>query len=326
MSRIRRLNYFDIVKIQKMISYLNDEGIGLTKSLQAEVLAKVQGLLPLRFSFLPESFVLCNKKEILGLITVIPTYGNPYKVNISRLVFSENMYDVGKQLVEFVIAKFGAKGAVSYSVLINENDDELMQLFTDGCGFRQCSGEVLWRIDITRISGQDMSFRTAQNSDAKQIATLYNGELQTIYKPSLIRKKGEFKEPFFEGFSKFYKNRYVLEDSATKRIVSYLSITTGDNRNFILDIFLNEGYNFNVEDIINFAVNKISEYKSNFSLFIKQRKYTKNSENLESYLRQKGFSPIQNQHVLIKDYYRPVKQESFVKVFSLGETVSFLTE
>ena len=328
MTRIRHLRYLDIGKIKKMVSYLNDEGLEITKSLEAEILAKVQNLLPLRFNFFPESFVLTDKNKILGLITVAPTSGNPYKINITRLVFAQNMYDVGRQLVEFIIAKFGAKGAVAFSVMINENDDELMNLFINGCGFRQCSVEVLWRFDKSKIDTNTIkiNFRKAQNNDSKQIAALFNGELKSVYKPSLLRKKNEFKEPFFEGFSKFYKTRYVLEEPSDNRIIAYISITTSDNRNFILDICANDGYSIDYSYIMNFAVNDIRKYKSDFSIFVKQKKYSKNSENLEKFLQAQNASPIQTQHVLIKDYYKSVKQESFVQVFSLGEKLSLTME
>src|SRR5574344_1593289 len=115
MAKIRRLNCFDIPKLKKMISYLGDvDEDEFTKSLWNEILLEAQNLLPLDFSFLPESFVLVDEKEILGLITVTPTAGNPYKINISRLIFSNNLYEIGKQLVEFIIARFGSKGATSF--------------------------------------------------------------------------------------------------------------------------------------------------------------------------------------------------------------------
>ena len=62
-----------------------------------------------------------SDKEILGLITVVPTMGNPYKINISRLIFGNNYYEAGQQLVEFVIARYGARGAVSFCVMVDDH-------------------------------------------------------------------------------------------------------------------------------------------------------------------------------------------------------------
>lgn len=319
MARIRRLNCFDIPKIKRMISYLGDvDEAKFAKALWHEILLEAQNFLPLKYSFLPESFVLVEKDEILGLITVNPTLGNPFKINISRLLFLKNMFDVGKQLVEFIVARFGAKGALSFNVMTDENDDELMKLFIEGCDFRQCSKEVLWRINTENLKRNiNTSFRHAQNSDSKYIARLFNGEIQSLYRPSLERIKEEFKEPFFEGFNPDYKNRYVLEEPVHHRIIAYLSITTGDNLNFIMDLCLNDGYEFDYDEIFSFAVSQIKQKK--YYIFVKQKKYSKNSEKLEEYFKSHSFELVQSRHLLIRDYYKPVKQNEGVQVFLFGE-------
>ena len=46
----------------------------------------------------------------------------------------------------------------------------------------------------------------------------------------------------------------------------------------------------------------------------------KNSEELENYLKEQNYTPIQTQQILVKDCYKTVKQESTDwKVFLLGE-------
>lgn len=264
MTLIRRLNCFDAPKIKKMISYLGDNE-KISKTLSNEAFGLIYGLLPLKYKFLPESYILLEKKEILGLITVVPTSGNPYKINITRLIFQQNMYDVGKRLVEFVIARFGAKGAASFKVTVDQSHDELLNLFMQGCGFRQCSFENLWKLDNFKPkTNAKANFRYCQNSDSKQVAQLYNNELKNLYKPSLQRLKTEYKEPVFEGLTNFYKNRYVLEEPSNHRIIAYLSITTSDNLNFIIDMSVNDAYNIPYDEIINFALGEISRRKTKF--------------------------------------------------------------
>lgn len=305
-----------------MTEYLgSDDSDRFTKDLQTEAVRMLHAHFPLKYKFLPESYVLLEKNEILGLITVMPTMGNPYKIVITRLIFQNNLYDVGKQLVEFVIAKYGAMGAVSFSVTIDNSHDELFRLFMEGCGFRHCSCENLWKIE--NFNPQDYvpaHFRVCQNSDAKAVSDLYNSELTSLYKPALLRIKTEYKEPFFAGITNFYKNRYVLEESAHKRIIAYLSITTTDNTNFILDLISNDGYNISYDEVLSFAYREIAERKSHFYIFFKQKKYTITSEKFEQYLHSKNFNCIQTQNVLVKDFYRPVKQsENVLKVFLFGE-------
>lgn len=320
MTVIRRLTCFDAPKIKKMISYLGDNE-RFSKAISAEAFALLHGVLPLKYKFLPESYILLERKEILGLITLVPTNGNPYKINITRLIFQQNMYDVGKQLVEFAIAKYGAKGAISFNVTVDQSHNELMDLFINGCNFRQCSYENLWKLDnFSPKTKEKASFRPCQNNDAKSVSRLYNSELKSLYRPSLERLKTEYKEPFFSGFTNYYKNRYVLEEPEKERIIAYLSITTGDNYNFVIDMSYNDAYNIQFDEIINFALSEISYRKSHFCAFLKHRQYTKNADNLEKYLHERNLNCVQTQCVLIKDYYKQIKQpENILQVFQFGE-------
>lgn len=322
MMRIKRINCFDIPKIRKMTEYLgSDDSDRFTKDLQNELVRTIHHNVPLKYKFLPESYIMIEKNEILGLITVVPTLGNPYKIMITRLIFQNNLYDVGKRLVDFVIARYGAQGAVSFSVVIDNSHEELFQLFLNECGFRHCSCENLWKIE--NFNPKDYppaNFRVCQNSDAKSVSDLYNSELNSLYKPALLRIKTEFKEPFFNGITNFYKNRYVLEEPVHNRIIAYLSITTTDNMNFILDLSVNGGYEFSYDEILSFAYQEISLHKTNFYVFVKQKKYTNTSEKFEEYLHSKNFNCIQTQNMLVKDFYRPIKQsENVLKVFLFGE-------
>ncbi len=317
--QIRRLTYFDYTKIKRLVSYLcTDENDKLAKSITEEPLGLLNAMLPLKMKFKSESFILIDQNEILGLITTARTPGNPYKINITRLIFKENLYDVGKQLIEFVIHKFGGKGATSFMVTIDECHDELFNLFINGCGFRQCASETLWKIDKLIPKKSDFSWRYAQNSDAKNIAELYNAEVINIYKPSLTRHEKEFQEPFFSGLNDYYKNRYVIEEN--KKILGYFSITTSDNLNYILDITTNSGYNFDYSEIVNVMLCEIARKKRAFYPLIKQKKYIKDTERFELFLKEKNCHPIQTQQILVKDFYKPVKQESANwNVFLLGE-------
>jgi len=319
MIKIRRLTYFDYPKLKKLISYLSsDENDRLAKSLMEEPVGIINALLPLSMKFKSESFILIDKQEILGLITILRTPGNPYKISITRLIFKENFYDVGKQLVDFVVQKYGAKGATTFNVTIDECHDELFNLFINSCGFRQCASETLWKIDKPTPELSSLKWRYAQSSDSKNLAQFYNSELINIYKPSLERNKKEFEEPFFKGFIDYYKTRYLIEEN--NRIIGYFSTTTSDNLNYILEITTASGYDLNYEDIINVMLCEIAQKKKAFYPIIKQKKYSKNSEKFEQYLKEKNCQPIQTRQILVKDFYRQVREESSAwNVFLLGE-------
>ena len=310
MVRIRKASYFDKNKLKKMISFLSSDAINYyTKVFMNFPFNEIHDLLPLNLKFLPESYVIQEGKDIIGMITVTPTPGNPYKLVISRLFLEHNYYNAGKQLIEFVISKYGAKGANTFVATIDDSYDELLNLFVEGCGFRQCSSEQLWKMESIRFSKDNESFiRPFKNSDAQAVAMLFNDSVITHFKHTVSRTKSEYLEPFFKGLINYSKFKYVIEDETLKTVKAYFSVITNDNLNYILDVTTSPWYDCSWEDILNFTICQISKRKKEFYLFVKVKKYTTTSESFEQYLTEKGFKCIQNQLVLVKDFYKLIKE------------------
>lgn len=310
MVRIRKANYLDKFKLKKMISFLSTDVINhYTKVFMNFPFNFFHDLLPLRSKFLPESYVIEENKDIIGMVTVSPSAGNPYKLTISRLFLERDYFNAGKQLIEFVISKYGAKGASTFISTIDDSYDELLHLFVDGCGFRQCSCEQLWKMDTIRFTKTDNSFiRPFKNSDSQAAAMLFNDSVITHFKHSISRTKNEYTEQLFKGLSDNCKFKYVIEDEELKTLKAYFSISTTDNLNYILDVTSSAWYDCSWEDILSFTVNQISHRQKEFYLFVKVKKFTTTSEGFEKYLVEKGFKCIQNQLILVKDFYKLIKE------------------
>ena len=310
MSRIRKARYFDKYNLKKMISFLSTDVINqYTKGFMNFPFNTFHDYLPLKLKFLPESHVLVDKNEIIGMITVSPTIGNPYKLSISRLFLEQNYFNAGKQLVEFVIAKYGAKGATTFLVSIDDSYPELLTLFSEGCGFRQCSSQQIWKMDTLRFSKQENTFfRPFKNSDAQAVAMLFNDSVINHFKHSIYKTKNEYSDPLFSGLRTAYKLKYVVEDPKMKTIQSYFSLTTTDNINYVLNITDSPWYDCSYEDILDFTVNQISKRQKDFQLFVKVKKYTTTAEKFEKFLTEKEFKCVQNHVILVKDFYKIIKE------------------
>lgn len=321
MVRIRKAGYFDKLKLEKMISFLSSDAINqYTKVFMNFPFNVLHDFLPLNYKFLPESYVIEENKEIIGMVTLSPTIGNPTKLVISRLFLEHNYYSAGKQLIEYVIAKYGAKGAGTFLVTIDDSHEELLQLFTEGCGFRHCSSEQLWKMDSIRFSKESNTFfRPFKNSDAQAVAMIFNDSIITHFKHSIARTKDEYLEPFFKGLENNYKFKYVIEDENLKTVKAYLSLSTSDNINYILDVTTSPWYECSWEDILSFAINEISRRKKDFYLFVRVKKYTTTSESFENFLKEKEFRCIQNQLVLIKDFYKLIEEQSSQRIILFNE-------
>lgn len=308
MVRIRKANYFDKFKLKKMISFLKSDAINhYTKGFINFPFTLLHDLLPLQFKFLPESYVIEENQDVIGMVTVLPVPGNPLKLGISKLFLEHDYFNSGKQLIEYIISNYGAKGVGTFVAKVDDSYDDLLHLFADGCGFRQCSSEQLWKMDKLRVSNTDNTFfRPFKNSDAQSVAMLFNDSVITHFKYSISRTKDEYIDPFFKGL-RDYKFKYVIEDENLKTLKAYFSVTTSDNLNYILDVTTSPWHEYSWDDILNFTIDQITKRQKEFNLFVKVKKYTTTAESFENYLKEKEFNCVQNQLVLVKDFYKVIK-------------------
>lgn len=308
MTKIRKTNYFDKFKIKKMISYLNPDVVKhYTKIFRYFPFAHLHSFLPLCFKFLPESYVIEDKHEILGLIALSPAHANPFKQTISRLFLDKEYFTVGKQLVDFVVARYGSKGAYLFQSIVDTSNDELLELFTKGCGFRNCSTKELWLLpsDLEIKSSRTSFIRPFHNRDAKAVVELYNDSLIQHFKSSLSKNKDEYTDPPFKSLDDYFMLKYVIEHN--RQVIAFFSVMSNDNENFIITITKSMWYEINLEDIIQFCQREVSKRKKNYSLYVKVQRYKQNIDDVEQYLNSVGATCSQSQVILVKDFYRRIK-------------------
>lgn len=317
MLNIRRLSLFDKQKIKDIIKsngYKNDFRYPMLK----ELFCFAQAFLPLKMKLMSETFVCTDNGDLKGVISVKAVRGNPNRINILQLIFANDDYTTGKELVNFVVKHYGKLGATVFKVVINDEQKNLEDLFMHGCGFRCGSWENLWDLtpDLERFKEfNDINYSQMTDSYAPHVAELINSELLPYYKPALERNPNEFKPPVIEFFSNTNKSAYVKHFG--KNICAYFSIRTSDNKNFVLIPYRNSGYEVSYDEIIAFAVKTISKFRmSDFNLYLCQQKNLKFSEELEKYLHSHKYNCVNTSHVLIKEFYTPVKQEYQSFVFS----------
>jgi hypothetical protein len=273
--------------------------------------------LPLRLKCLSESYVSIESKQISGMISLKAQPGNPHSWNINKLFLDKNSYDAGRQLIDYAIAKYGAMGANTFTVRIDSAFDELMELFAKGCGFRMCSSEQLWEMrqgktdeEIRKINAG--FFRPFKNSDAEAVKNIYNDNIFPHFRFSLAKTRKEFNNIVFSGLNKTCYFRYVLEEQNSNK--GYFSIQTDDNKNFVMDIDIIQGYDCCFSDVINFALSQIKMRRKSFNLYILNKKYQISGSKFEDYLSKNGFTCIKTNIVMVKDYYKKIQEEKRSKM------------
>ena len=323
MGVIRRLNIFDKGQLRKIAGLTSLNSDYFKYNLLKECASFTQEFLPLKFKFIPESYVLVEDRKIRGMISVTTTHGNYERINITRLLFENNDYESGKKLINFIVRHYGELGAKTFKVVIDNTHKDLEHLFIDGCGFRCCSYENLWDIshDLERFKMIDpIRFTTVTDGHAQMLSELTNGELVNYYRPTLEQTPNEFKEALLKIFNNKTENNYVL--IRDNNAIAHLTIQSNDNENFIISLTKNNGYQLDYDAIISFALNRIKAHRSRgFKAYLKQKKYLKFAQEFEEYLHAQKYDCIQTQHVLVKEFYKPIKQE--YKAFAFGENKLF---
>ena len=319
MAKIKKISYRNIFHIKKLISVISSDNIMSYRRLffLSVPITFIQNLvysvLLRRFT---ETYVVSDNNNVLkGVISVKAQHGNPYKWQIKRLLLAKNSHEEGKQLVEYIIAKFGARGVDTFYVAIDDLQHDLIDLFIKGCGFRLCGYETLWHVTNINFIVEDIDtkfFKPFKDEDAQLAADLFNSTLITHYKYSLSKEKEEFADRFFQGLNFETNFKYTLNDEKSNYIKSFIEIKTLDNVNYFIDTIVPPQYFELYPQILSFAVKEILKRTKKFHLYIKNRKYLQGSDQLENFFKENKFELLQNNAVLVRDFFKPIKENKSV--------------
>ena len=278
--------------------------------------------MPLRLKFAKEEFIAISNQKVVGALVASTTKGLPNRIKIGEILFVEGCYDVAKQLLEFVISYYGAKGATSFWVKISNSYPELLNLLVSQYNFRQCSYEKLWKVSRRKYEEYEYSLnvRPFRNSDAASISVMHNESLVSHFRPSLSLTAQSFSETPFKGLQEGSEYKYIIEDKKSGNQVAYFSISTKDNENYVLDIIQTSWYQPAFDDIIAFACVEVKKRNLNFNLYVKSKKYTVNGLAYEDFFSRNSFLVSQTNAVLVKDYYTPINiKEESSNIVMLGQ-------
>ena len=324
MTRIIPLRYSDMEKVRKMIEYVSPDISKDRVNEKTFVYFPFNGLhelLPVNLKFLQECYVAIEGEELLGLISLTPDGNQKTRWKINRLILNPNAYDAGKQLIDYVVNKYGGAGVETFITTIDENYTEALSLFKTACSFRNCSKVSIWEYENLKnyeISENNVPLRTAKLSDAKKIYGLDCEALYPKFKTSLVKTENDFKfdlgNLLINKFKGHKVQRFVLENPQKELIEGFLSIMTKDNVIFWVDITLSLAYQEYYKDILNFAINHVFSINRDGKLYIGVRDFQQTSRKITEVLSQYNFKQNGNFEVLVKDYWRPAQYKTENKV------------
>lgn len=317
MAKIRKVKSSDIKQIQKMIEYV---GPGLVSNTLYEnnftlfPFNMVQEFMPLNLKVLPECYVAVEGKKILGLIGLIPDGKQKTRWKINRLILDAYAYEVGKQLIDYVVNKYGGAGVETFITIIDSNHAEVISLFKDSCSFRSATQIQVWEKDIREFKepSRDLALlRDVKPSDARVIQDLHAQALFPHFRTSLIKSQADFrfglKNKLVNKFRGNKVKRMVLENPARNSIEGYFLLMTSDNQNYWADIILSLPYQEYYEDILNYISRYIYMHNDKAKLYVYSRKYYESNKVLIETLNGLAFKLNHEFQVLVKDYWKIAK-------------------
>lgn len=317
MIKIRKLKISDIEKIHKMIEYIYPENTVSNQFYEGEPVIFpfdfLHSLIPVNMKFLQESYVAADGNNLLGVIGLISDGMQKSRWKINRLILNVNTYEIGKQLIDYVVNKYGGAGVETFITTIDENYGEAIALFKDGCGFRSCTKISVWEKDglesVDAPKELDI-LREAKISDAKKLQELEQQCIFPQFRPSLTKNINDFRFDFKNKIIsqiKGYKiKKYVLDNPALQSIEGCVLIGTKDNITFWADIILSLAYQTYYEDILTHIIHYIFEQNKNAKLHLYIKKYYQGNEKLDELVNKYNFSQSQVFQVLVKDYWKVI--------------------
>jgi|GEM_PF-423788 len=324
MAKIRQLKYQDIKKIQAMIQYVVP-GVASNSISEDKFITYplnlIHDLLPVNLKFLQESYVAVEKNEVLGLISLTPDTRQKTRWRINKLILNVNAYEVGKQLIDFVVNKYGGAGVETFITILNETSAEAIALFKNNCGFRSCTQIHVFEKDNLQFN-KDLYLnfnllRDAKPSDAENLKEFDQQSIFPQYRISLINSKSDFKVGLKSNLANkiagYKTKKFVFEDPAKNVIEGYVNVTTKDGKYYWADVVLSLAFQNYYEDIVNYIVSYVQNKSEDAKLSIYLRKYYQSSEKLSESLTNLNFTINQRYQVLVKDYWKATKAPSELK-------------
>lgn len=317
MAKIRKLRTTDIPEIHKMIEYIKPELASIIvseKKFTFFPFTVLHDILPVNMKFLQECYVAVENNQLLGLIGLIPDGKQKTRWRIDRLILNINSYETGKQLIDYVVSKYGGAGVETFITTMDESHAEAIALFKDGCGFRSCAQIHIWEkdhLEFSTVSGGGSILREVKPNDAAHIQELDEQSLFAHFRPSLTKNVSDFKfdikSRLINSCKGYSVRRLVLDNPHYSSIEGYVLIMTRDNQEFQADIILSPFYQEYYEDIIKHVCNYVYYQNNGAMLNIYVRNYYQSSKKFSEVLGYLNFKLTKGFQVLARDYWKTTK-------------------
>ncbi len=284
----------------------------------------VSQLLPPQWQFVPAIYVAASRDRVLGLIRLSQDGARKTRWQIEEVIIDPeaSSYDVGTQLVNYVINRYGGGGVQTFIARVfsglDTTQDVALGLFKS-CGFRHCSrihyfthqrpGD-LFRHPEAQTAAIPKGLRPAFVDDAAKLLALHTDMLPAETRHSLEKSKADFDL----GLGRSVRDRlngqlhkqWVVEDVARDVLTGSVEFTTHNFQDFTLSVMIHSGWTELYEDLLRFGLQQILLNTAAAKVHLETYDFTKTEIPV---LNTMGFQQIDTAEVLVKDYWIPLEDK-----------------
>jgi ribosomal protein S18 acetylase RimI-like enzyme len=331
MIKIRSLRASDLKQVLALLrQYTERESEYAILDKMRQLFIPFQGIsqaLPMHLQFLPSIFVAAAKQKVLGLIWLNRDGQCPHRWRIEHLILDPeaSSYDIGTQLVNYVINRYGGEGVQTFLAYVDHYYRTGLDLLKT-CGFRQCNRiHYFSHLNPTKtgLSGVTLKgIRESQGQDAEELANLYNMMLPPAARICMKKTSADFQgtliHTVINRMKGLFFKRWVIEDQARDSLIAAIELSSVNYQDFSSVILINPGWEEVFGEVLTFMMQQVLLMTSNSRIHIECAE--KNTTQIEV-LEQMGFAKTSTVEVLVKDYWIPVESSgkpSPILLFSNG--------
>jgi ribosomal protein S18 acetylase RimI-like enzyme len=287
--------------------------------------------LPARHQFLPAIYVACRQQRVLGVVVLSPDDANNRRWRIEQLIVDpeESSFDVGSQLLGYIMNRYGADGVHSFVAHVSQQDMDASALLKSA-GFRYCTRQ-LW-FDFTPsdkanspqtsqpvtanapngegINGGHQVFKEAGCHHAERLSQLYNDALPPDIRISLEKAPADYRQltlrQCMRRIQGYFFQRWVLEDTHRDVVIAAIEISSSDFSHFYLNVVVSPVWTSVSDRLVShgmYLVQRISRQARITTVIFDHDKA------LQQLLLQKGFEPSPPVDILVKEYWIPLSTQ-----------------
>ena len=314
MAKIRYLNFFDFLNVKKLASrYTEEDFFDFPSVIISQPIALINHLMPVYLKFYPDYYAAVSNGVLKAMLSIKPRRKNNSKWRITKLLLDKNAYETGEQLINYIVAKYGAKGIETIEVEINSGEEDMIDLFSKACGFRYCLDYQIFKLNKEYFcpfsNSENLIFRPFKSSDEKDVSALYNENILPYYKFSLSKTPKEFEDSLFAGLSQKTVFKYILEDKYLKQIRGYLQIGADNKNNYMIETVLLESYENHFENTLKFGLSQIFKRSKESKIYFRNCRFHSNSKEMEAIMKKSNSELIQTNMIFVKDFFKQIKSE-----------------